>query len=224
MRQPGTPYTIVEIKDMRLKSALYIRMSTELQVESPEDQEREIRAYAERYGIEIVKTYADLGVSGMTAEKREQFQALLDDVEYGRNNYSIVLYLDDSRWGRFVDSRDADYYRMKLERNGVICQACDKPLTMTTTIADRIMTMLNDESASDYCRQLSQKFLLVSATSSSRATAKEARRVWDSPHVIDRGRRAQAGIDHGAAQEPSDGTGCADPRPTAGAGQGCLDV
>lgn len=117
MRQSGTPYTIEEIKDMRLKSALYIRMSTELQVESPENQEREIRAYADKYGIEIVKTYADLGVSGMTAEKREQFQALLDDVEYGRNNYRIVLYLDDSRWGRFVDSRDADYYRMKLERN-----------------------------------------------------------------------------------------------------------
>lgn len=157
MRQPGTPYTIAEIKDLRLKSAIYIRMSTELQVESPENQEREIRAYAEKYGIEIVKVYADLGVSGMTAEKREQFQALLDDVDYGRNSFGIVLYLDDSRWGRFVDSRDADYYRMRLERNGVICQACDKPLTMTTTIADRIMTMLKDESASDYCRQLSQK-------------------------------------------------------------------
>ncbi len=160
MRQPGTPYTIDEIKKLRLKSAIYIRMSTELQVESPENQERQIRAYAERYGIEIIKTYADLGVSGMTAEKREQFQALLDDVDNGRNNYSIVLYLDDSRWGRFVDSRDADYYRMSLERNGVICQACDKPLTMTTTIADRIMTMLKDESASDYCRQLSQKVFI----------------------------------------------------------------
>jgi len=135
-------------------------MSTELQVESPENQEREIRAYADSYGIEIIKVYADIGVSGMTAEKREQFQALLDDVEFGRNGHSIVLYLDDSRWGRFVDSRDADYYRMQLERKGVICQACDKPLTMTHTIVDRIMTMLKDESASDYCRQLSQKVFI----------------------------------------------------------------
>ncbi|MDD2966966.1 MAG: recombinase family protein [Desulfovibrionaceae bacterium] len=157
MRQPGIPYTREEIKKLHLRSAIYIRMSTELQVESPENQEREIRAYAEKYGIEIVKIYADLGVSGMTAEKRGQFQTLLDDVDSGRNSFSIVLYLDDSRWGRFVDSRDADYYRMRLERNGVICQACDKPLTMTTTIADRIMTMLSDENASDYCRQLSQK-------------------------------------------------------------------
>ncbi len=157
MRQPGTAYSIDEIKSLRLKGAIYIRMSTELQVESPENQERQLRAYAYSYNIEIVKQYADLGASGMTAEQREQFQALLEDVEFSRNNYSIVLYLDDSRWGRFIDSREAEYYRMKLERKGVLCQACDKPLTMTNTIADRIMTILKDESASDYCRQLSQK-------------------------------------------------------------------
>ena len=160
MQHHGTAYTMEEIKKLRLNGAIYIRMSTELQVESPENQEREIRAYADAYGIEIVKKYADLGVSGMTAEGREQFQSLLDDVESGRNAYTIVLYLDDSRWGRFVDSRDADYYRMRLERKGVLCQACDKPLTMTNTIADRIMTLLKDESASDYCRQLSQKVFI----------------------------------------------------------------
>lgn len=160
MRHAEAAYTMEEIKGLRLKGAIYIRMSTELQVESPENQEREIRAYAESYGIEIIKVYADLGVSGMTAEKREQFQALLDDVESGRNDYRIVIYLDDSRWGRFVDSRDAEFYRMQLERKGVVCQACDKPLTMTSSVADRIMTILKDESASDYCRQLSQKVFI----------------------------------------------------------------
>lgn len=160
MLQPGTACTIEEIRQLRLKGAIYIRMSTELQVESPENQEREIRAYADSYGIEIVKTYADLGASGMTAEKREQFQAMLGDVEHGRNTYNIVLYLDDSRWGRFVDSRDANDYRRQLERKGVICQSCDKPLTMTSTVVDWIITMLRDESASDYCRQLSQKVFI----------------------------------------------------------------
>jgi len=101
MRQTGRVYTTEEINQLHLKGAMYIRMSTELQVESPENQERQIRAYAAKYGIEIVKAYADLGVSGMTAEKREQFQALLDDVEQGRNAYNIVLYLEESRWGRF---------------------------------------------------------------------------------------------------------------------------
>ena len=157
MKHSGRAYTQAEIKSLRLKGAMYIRMSTELQVESPENQGRAIRAYAAEYDIEIVKTYADLGVSGINTEKREQFQALLDDVEQGRNAYNIVLYLDESRWGRFVDSREADYHRMRLERKNVVCQSCEKPLTLTSNIADRIMTLLRDESASDYCRQLSQK-------------------------------------------------------------------
>jgi hypothetical protein len=66
MQQAGTAYTPAEIKCLRLKGAMYIRMSTELQVESPENQERAIRTYAAEYGIKIVKTYADPGVSGST--------------------------------------------------------------------------------------------------------------------------------------------------------------
>jgi len=157
MQQTGTAYTPGEIKSLHLKGAMYIRMSTELQVESPENQERAIRTYAAQYGIEIIKTYSDLGVSGINTEKREQFQSLIDDVEQGRSAFNIVLYLDESRWGRFVDSREADYHRMRLERKNVLCQSCEKPLTLTSNIADRIMTLLRDESASDYCRQLSQK-------------------------------------------------------------------
>lgn len=157
MRSPGTLYTQGEVRGLHLRGAIYIRMSTEMQTESPENQEREIRAYAMQYDIEIIKVYADLGISGMTAEKREQFQAMIDDVEQGRNAYNIVLYLDESRWGRFVDSREAEYHRMRLERKNVICQSCEKPLALTSNIADRIMTLLRDENASDYCRQLSQK-------------------------------------------------------------------
>lgn len=157
MKQRGIPYTQEEVRNLHLKGAIYIRMSTEMQTESPENQEREIRAYAAQYGIDIVKVYADLGISGMTAEKREQFQAMIDDVEKEQNAYNIVLYLDESRWGRFVDSREAEFHRMRLERKAVICQSCEKPLALTSNIADRIMTLLRDESASDYCRQLSQK-------------------------------------------------------------------
>ena len=157
MRSSRTRYTQEEIRNLRLKGAIYIRMSTEKQTESPENQERQIREYADYYGIDIVKTYADLGVSGITAEKREQFQAMINDVEQGNNAYNIVLYLDESRWGRFADSRDAGYHRMRLEHRKVLCHSCEKPLTLDINIADYVFTMLRDESASDYSRQLSQK-------------------------------------------------------------------
>jgi len=153
-RQP----TLEEIRSLRLKAAIYIRMSTELQTESPENQERQIRAYAERYNMVVVKVYRDLGISGVTAEERPQFRALIDDVQHSRVEFNIVLYLDESRWGRFADSRDADYYRMILAHRNVLCQACDQELTLDKSgIAERILTMLKDESASEYSRQLSQK-------------------------------------------------------------------
>jgi DNA invertase Pin-like site-specific DNA recombinase len=160
MQHGERAYTQEEIKQLRLKGAIYSRMSTELQTESPENQERQIRDFAAAYGIKIVKVYADLGISGMTAEDRKQFLALIDDVENRRNEFDIVLYLEDSRWGRFKNSRDAEFYRMLVERKDVFCHSCDKPLTLINTLADRVMTLFRDESASDYCRQLSQKVFI----------------------------------------------------------------
>ena len=150
-------YSIEEIRQMNLKGAMYIRMSTDMQVDSPAIQEKQIREFAERYNITIVKTFTDLGASGMTVKGRDEFQALLDEVMQKRHTYSIILYLDETRWGRFVDSREAGHYRWELEKRGVICRACDKPLALTESVGDYIMTLLKDASASDYCKQLSSK-------------------------------------------------------------------
>jgi DNA invertase Pin-like site-specific DNA recombinase len=45
--------------------AQYVRMSTELQQYSPENQAEVIERYAASRGLEIVKTYADHGRSGL---------------------------------------------------------------------------------------------------------------------------------------------------------------
>ena len=160
MMQATKIFSVEEIRAMRLRGAIYIRMSTELQAESPEIQEKQLRNFADYYGIEIVAVYADLGVSGMTARDRKQFMALIHDVAQGRNEFSIVLYLDESRWGRFVDSREADYYRMELKKKNVMCHPCDKPLTLSDNAIEHVVTFLKDVSASDYCHQLSQKVWL----------------------------------------------------------------
>jgi len=150
--------TLEELRSLPLKAAIYIRMSTELQTESPEVQEYQIRAYAERYNISVVRVYKDLGISVMTAEDRPQFKALIDDVRHSHVEFNIVLYLDESRWGRFVDSRDADYYRIILAHKNVICQSCDQELTLDKSgIIERLFTIIKDESASEYSRQLSRK-------------------------------------------------------------------
>ena len=47
------------------RAAEYVRMSTEHQQYSTENQADKIREYAAHRGIEIIKTYADAGKSGL---------------------------------------------------------------------------------------------------------------------------------------------------------------
>jgi DNA invertase Pin-like site-specific DNA recombinase len=55
---------------VRMRAAEYVRMSTEHQQYSTENQGDKIREYAARRGIEIVATYADEGKSGLRIDGR----------------------------------------------------------------------------------------------------------------------------------------------------------
>ena len=62
----------------------YVRMSTDKQETSPEQQKQEIQAYAAKHGYSVLRWYADLGISGDKTEKRVQFQQMIADAEAGR--------------------------------------------------------------------------------------------------------------------------------------------
>ena len=62
------------------RAAQYVRMSTEHQQYSTENQGDRIQEYAERHGLEIVRTYADEGKSGLNIGGRSGLQQLLADV------------------------------------------------------------------------------------------------------------------------------------------------
>ena len=84
-----------------LRAAQYVRMSTEHQQYSTENQGDKIREYADRRNIEIVRTYADEGKSGLNIGGRLALQQLIKDVESGAVDFKLVLVYDVSRWGRF---------------------------------------------------------------------------------------------------------------------------
>jgi len=67
----------------KVRAAEYVRMSTEHQKYSTDNQAEAIRGYAERRGYEIVQTYADEGKSGLNLGGRLALQRLLNDVESG---------------------------------------------------------------------------------------------------------------------------------------------
>ena len=73
------------------RAAQYVRMSTEHQQYSTHNQADKIREYAEQRGIEIVKTYADDGKSGLSIGGRASLQKLIADVEAGVADFNVIL-------------------------------------------------------------------------------------------------------------------------------------
>ena len=85
------------------RAAEYVRMSTEHQQYSTENQSDVMRKYAERRGMAIVRTYADAGKSGLRIDGRDALKQLIHDVESGQADFNAILVYDVSRWGRFQD-------------------------------------------------------------------------------------------------------------------------
>ena len=73
------------------RAAEYVRMSTEHQQYSTENQADVIRRYAERRGIKIVRTYADEGRSGLRLAGRDALRRLIEDVQSGQADFTAIL-------------------------------------------------------------------------------------------------------------------------------------
>jgi len=74
--------------------AFYLRISSEEQCDRKtiEIQREFLEQYCELYGLEVVETYADEGVSGtLPLHERPEGRRLLDDAAAGRFGTVIVL-------------------------------------------------------------------------------------------------------------------------------------
>src|ERR1700728_3075614 len=92
------------------RAAQYIRMSTENQQYSPQNQSDTITKYAIAHNMEIVTTYEDHGRSGLNLAGRDGLSRLLRDVENGLASLTDLLVYDVSRWGRFQDADESAYH------------------------------------------------------------------------------------------------------------------
>src|ERR1700730_11339111 len=92
------------------RAAQYVRMSTEHQRYSIENQAAVIATYARLHDLTIVETYRDAGLSGLRLKNRTGLIRLLDDVQSGRADFGYILVYDVSRWGRFQDTDEGAHY------------------------------------------------------------------------------------------------------------------
>lgn len=139
------------------RAAEYVRMSTEHQKYSTDNQSVEIRRYAEQRGFEIVRTYADEGKSGLRLDGRSSLQQLLADIDQGSIDYEAILVYDVSRWGRFQDPDEAAHYELRCKRAGIAVHYVAEQFENDGTIGSSIIKTVKRAMAGEYSRELSVK-------------------------------------------------------------------
>jgi DNA invertase Pin-like site-specific DNA recombinase len=139
------------------RAAQYVRMSTEHQQYSPENQLEIIRQYAAAHNMEIVQEYSDHGRSGLNIAGREGLNQLMADVEAKRTNFTSLLVYDVSRWGRFQDVDESAYYEYVLKRSGIRVHYCAEQFENDGSMSSSVLKTLKRSMAAEYSRELSVK-------------------------------------------------------------------
>ncbi|WP_271566532.1 recombinase family protein [Bradyrhizobium sp. CCBAU 11386] len=139
------------------RAAQYVRMSTDAQKYSLDNQAAAIVAYAARRHLTIVHTYADPGRSGLRIAGREGLQELIRDVQLGRADFDCVLVYDITRWGRFQDVDESAYYEFICKRAGIRVHYCADDFENDDSLASIVLKNIKRVAAADYSKQLSKK-------------------------------------------------------------------
>jgi len=140
-----------------VRAAQYVRMSTEHQKYSTENQAEAIAAYAARRGFEIIRTYEDAGKSGLRMDGRAGLQKLIADVRNGLTDFNAILVYDVSRWGRFQDSDESAYYEFICREAGLAVHYCAEQFENDGSLSATVIKSMKRAMAGEYSRELSAK-------------------------------------------------------------------
>jgi DNA invertase Pin-like site-specific DNA recombinase len=158
METMGTPGASASLpKTEATRAAEYVRMSTEHQQYSTENQRQTIRQYAEERGMTIVRTYTDAGKSGLRIDGRDALKQLIHDVENGKADFDAILVYDVSRWGRFQDADESAYYEYICRRTKIGVHYCAEQFENDGSPFSTIVKGVKRAMAGEYSRELSAK-------------------------------------------------------------------
>ena len=138
-------------------AAQYLRTSTRQQPCSIEIQKTTIQNYAINAGFVVVRSYLDVGRSGLRLSNRPGLSALLHDITRLNNDYHAVLVYDVSRWGRFQDADEAAHYEFLCKRFDVPVHYCAESFGDDQGWPAFIVKSLKRTMAGEYSRELSAK-------------------------------------------------------------------
>ena len=140
-----------------IPAAQYLRVSTDHQQYSLENQADTIARYAAEHGFTVSKTYTDAAKSGVHLKRRDGLKQLLRDVVEGNRDYRAILVYDVSRWGRFQDTDESAHYEFLCKSAGVPVNYCAETFANDNSLPGLIMKALKRTMAGEYSRELSTK-------------------------------------------------------------------
>ena len=139
------------------RAVAYVRMSTEHQQYSPENQEAVIRRYAAEHGMEIVDTYSDEARSGLRLENRPGMQRMLADAQRPESGFEAILVYDVSRWGRFQNTDQSAAIEFACQEAKVEVHYCMEQFANDGSPISTIVKAVKRSMAAEYSRELSNK-------------------------------------------------------------------
>ena len=135
----------------------YVRMSTDHQKYSTENQLDVIRSYAAARGLQILRVFEDSGRSGLRLDGREALQNLMAEVQSGQADFKAILVYDVSRWGRFQDADEGAYHEHVCSRAGIRVHYCGEQFENDGSIGSNLLKTVKRVMAGEYSRELSVK-------------------------------------------------------------------
>ena len=144
-------------RNRALRAAQYVRMSTDYQRYSIQNQAAAIAAFAQQRSLTIVRTYVDEGRSGLRIKGRAGLTKLIDDVSSGLADFEHILVYDVSRWGRFQDVDESAHYEFICKQNGIKVAYCAELFDNDGSLLSSIVKNIKRVMAAEYSRELSVK-------------------------------------------------------------------
>ena len=140
-----------------IPAAQYLRMSTDHQQYSLDNQADAISRYAEAHGFTVVRTFSDGAKSGLSIKRRSGLKQLLKETLEGRADFERILVYDVSRWGRFQDADEAAHYEFMCKSSGAPVAYCAETFSDESGFSATILKALKRTMAAEYSRDLSTK-------------------------------------------------------------------
>ena len=144
---------------MSIPVAQYLRMSTEHQRYSFDNQIAAIKNYADTHNFDVTETYFDSAKSGLMLKNRAALRRLIQDVVGRAVKFEAILVYDISRWGRFPDSDESAYYEFMCKASGIPVHYCAEQFTNDLSPINLILKTLKRTMATEYSRELGVRVL-----------------------------------------------------------------